>query len=264
VEHICSPHAEYPIVEFPKALKRDWDVVIHMVAMGEADAGAAAKAFDGRAGRMVLISSGDVYRAYGRLTGFEPGPPDPVPLSEDAPLRSRLYLYRGKEAALGAYAHDYEKILAERAVMDSASPWTVLRVPKVYGPEDNADLRTVYMAASHPEWRWTHGHVDNVAAAIAVAACSPVAANGIYNVGEAFTPTMGERLAGLPPGPDVAAPPFDFSQSLVMDTRRNRDELGYRDLLDETTAMQALACRRGTRVDPKTRAGYTPASSEGT
>jgi nucleoside-diphosphate-sugar epimerase len=264
VAHVCSPSAEYPVVNFPDVLTRDWDAVVHMVAMGEADARAAADAFDGRAGRLVLISSGDVYRAYGRLTRLEPGPPDPVPLTEDAPLRTCLYPYRGQEKALGAYVHDYEKILAERAVMDSAVPWTVLRLPKVYGPEDNADLRTIRMAASQPAWRWTHGHVENVAAAIVLAALSPRAAQRIYNVGELRTPTMGERLARLPAAPPVPPPPFDFSQSMEIDTARIRDELGYVDLLDEATAMRDLALSEAARVDREAPAGYTPASPEGT
>jgi hypothetical protein len=59
------------IQHFPTALF-DFkpDVVILTVAMGAVDAGAAVKAFAGRAGRTVLLSSGDVYRAYGRLLGL--------------------------------------------------------------------------------------------------------------------------------------------------------------------------------------------------
>lgn len=114
IEHVLDPSAEYPIMSFPARLLRDWDVVIHMVAMGEADANAAAHSFAGRTGRLVLVSSCDVYRAYGRLTKAETGPPEAVPLHEGSLLRSVLYPYRGMEAQLGAYAHDYDKILAER------------------------------------------------------------------------------------------------------------------------------------------------------
>ncbi|KAK0329529.1 hypothetical protein LTR94_036384, partial [Friedmanniomyces endolithicus] len=111
--------------------------------MGRADAEAAVKVFGGRTHRLVLISSCDVYRAYGRLTRMEPGPPEPTPLSETAPLRSVLHPYRGMEAQLGTYAHDYEKILAETAVREAADlDWTILRLPKVYGSEDNGDLGT--------------------------------------------------------------------------------------------------------------------------
>ncbi|MEJ0043470.1 MAG: NAD-dependent epimerase/dehydratase family protein [Rhizomicrobium sp.] len=220
VTHIRDPSAEFPITAYPEAVRaRDWDAVVLMVTMGEADARAAADCFAGRAGRLVLISSGDVYRAYGRLTGHEPGPPDPVPLTEDAPLRGALYPYRAQAAALGAYAQDYEKILAETVLREAALPATILRLPKVYGPEDNARLATVYGFASRPQWRWTHGHVENVAAAIVLAAGHPAAAGRTYNVGEAATPTMGERLARLP-GRSAAgpAPPFDYRQDMAVDT----------------------------------------------
>lgn len=244
IEHVLAPSAEYPITAFPAGLMRDWDTVIHMVAMGEADADAAARSFAGRAKRFVLVSSCDVYRAYGRLTKTEPGPQEATPLTEAAPLRSVLYPYRGMEAQLGAYAHDYDKILAERAVQNTPGlDWTILRLPKVYGPEDNGDLSTVYGFASVPDWRWTHGHVENVAAAIVKATLHPNARNAIFNVGEEVTPTMGERLALLPhrDGEPANPPPFDYSQPFVLDTGKIRAQLGYNDVVDENAAMRELA-----------------------
>ncbi|WP_193227646.1 NAD-dependent epimerase/dehydratase family protein [Aureimonas psammosilenae] len=243
IEHVLDPRAEYPITAFPSELQRDFDVVVHMVAMGEADTRAAVDAFEGRTGRLVLISSCDVYRAYGRLTQMEVAPPDALPLSETAPLRSALYAYRHREEQLGAFARDYDKVLAE-AVMRNADgvDWTILRLPKVYGPEDNADLATIYGFSAVPEWRWTHGHVGNVATAIVLAATSAKAANEVFNVGEGHTPTMGERLAKLPPRPASKAepPPFNFSQSLVLETSRIREKLGYAEEIEEEAAMLAL------------------------
>lgn len=246
VEHVVDAGAAYPIISFPEAVRRDWDVVVHMVAMGAADGAAAAQAFTGRAGRLVLISSSDVYRAYGRLTKAEPGPPEPTPLREDAPLRSVLYPYRGMEEQIGAYAHDYEKILAEQAVRGAMGlDWAILRLAKVYGPEDNADLGTVYGFAGVPDWRWTHGHVQNVAAAIATAATHPSARNAVFNIGEATTPTMGERLARLPArsGEAPVPPPFDYDQPFVIDTSKIRQDLGYADPLDEAAAIREIAAR---------------------
>jgi nucleoside-diphosphate-sugar epimerase len=149
VTHIRDPSAEYPIVRFPDSVtKTDWDAVIHMVVMGALD-GRAAKAFAGRAGRLLMISSADVYRAYGRLTGLEPGEPDAVPLTEDAALRRVFYPYRKQAARLGAYANDYEKNLAEREVAAVTDlPSVILRLPKVYGREDNGNLATVYWLCS--------------------------------------------------------------------------------------------------------------------
>ncbi len=45
-------------------------------------------------GRVVALSSQDVYRAYGLFTRLEEGLPEPAPYNEDAPLRSKLYPYR--------------------------------------------------------------------------------------------------------------------------------------------------------------------------
>lgn len=73
IEHVLDPGAEYPITAFPAGLLRDWDIVIDMVAIGKAEAEAAARSFAGRAKRFVVVSSWDVYRAYGRLTRAEPG-----------------------------------------------------------------------------------------------------------------------------------------------------------------------------------------------
>jgi nucleoside-diphosphate-sugar epimerase len=245
VRHVLDPAAEYPVTSFPREVTAtDWDAVIHMVLMGEVDARAAAAAFTGRTGRLVVVSSGDVYRAYGRLTGREPGSPDPTPLTEDAPKRSVLYPWRGREAEHGAFARDYEKILAEQAVSEAAGlPWTILRLPKVYGPEDNAEVGTVYGFASRPDWRWTYGHVDNVAAAITLGATHPRAPGRTYNIGEPHTPTMGERLSRLPrqaqPAPEP--PSLDYRQDMVQDTGRIRAELGFREVVDEADAMAALA-----------------------
>src|SRR5262245_35935668 len=56
------------------------DVVVALFAMTERDARLVVDVFAGVARRLVVVSSADVYRAYGRLVGTEPGPPDPMPL----------------------------------------------------------------------------------------------------------------------------------------------------------------------------------------
>src|SRR2546422_11451636 len=68
VKHVHSPAARIPVTEFPNELLGSaWDVVLHMFLIGEADAQACMQAFRGRARRVVAISSGAVYRAYGIL-----------------------------------------------------------------------------------------------------------------------------------------------------------------------------------------------------
>jgi nucleoside-diphosphate-sugar epimerase len=245
VTHFRNPDAAMPVREIPDELRAfEPEIVVHMIAMGEADMTAAMTAFSGVARRIIVPSSGDVYRAYGILWRKEEGPPDPSALTEEAPLRSKLYPYRTEETRLGSLEFGYEKILVERvAASDAKLPATILRFPKIYGPGDNESLATVYGMRHHPDWRWTHGHAVNVGAAVALAATDDRAAGRIYNLGEEHTPTMGERLSRLPPNEAIQASalPLNFAQPLVMDSRRIRAELGYREVLDELQAMTAIA-----------------------
>lgn len=233
VRSVRSAAAGVPVTHFQESLlSPSPDVIVHMMAMGEADARAAVDAFAGCAGRLVVVSSGDVYRAYGRFTGLEPGAIEPGPLGEDAPLRSVLYPYREQASSPDDLNYFYDKILAEReAAANPALSATILRLPKVYGQGGNADLATVYAYRHHPRWRWTHGYVENVAWAIALAATHSAAAGRVYNVGEASTPTVAERLRDLPPSgiPVDTESPFNFDQNIVYDTSRIRTELGYRE-----------------------------------
>ncbi len=74
VRHIHAAEAAIPVRKFPPDLfSPPPDVVIHMIAMGEEDSRAALEAFRGRTGRIVWLSSGDVYLAYGRFTGLGTG-----------------------------------------------------------------------------------------------------------------------------------------------------------------------------------------------
>lgn len=237
--------AGIPVTAFPPDTRKfSPDVVLHMIAMGEADSSAAMAWFEGHAGRIVALSSGDVYRAYGRFIGLEPGPPEPMPLAETSPLRERLYPYRSPAADSAALDHWYEKIHVERAVMGNARlPGTVLRLPKVYGPQEPERLATVHGFRHHPDWRWTHGFIDNVAAAIALAVTDRRAVGHIFNIGEATTPTMAERLSWLP-GLDVAPLPDDgkdFRQDIAYDTSKIRDVLGFKEVVDERAAMLEIA-----------------------
>src|SRR5713101_4561901 len=71
VRHFRSAEAAMPVLTFPQdLLHAGFEVVIHMIPMGEADTRAAVHSFTGRAQRLVVFSSGDVYRGYGRFTGI--------------------------------------------------------------------------------------------------------------------------------------------------------------------------------------------------
>jgi nucleoside-diphosphate-sugar epimerase len=255
VRHIHSPRAAIPVLHFPSSLSDPPpDVVLHMFPVGEDDARAAVARFAGVARRIVAISSGDVYRAYGRLLGTEPGAPEPVPIAEDAPLRETLFPYRQSAAGPADWTYHYEKILVERAVLAGPLPATVLRLPAVYGPGDpyrrlrpyikRMDDRrpAILLQSAQAEWRWTHGYVEDVAQAIALAVADGRAAGKVYNLGEATVPTLAERIRRLgqmigwsgkvvPLSSDRLPPhlrmPYEPRQDLVMDTRKVRRELGF-------------------------------------
>ena len=234
VTHVHDTAAAMPVVSFSAAaLKPLPDVVIHMIAVGDRDAQAAVAAFRGKTGRLVMLSSGDVYRAYGVFTGIEVTSVQQGPLTEASPLRSVLYPYRKHAQSPEDWLFSYEKVLVEQAVLAVPNLTSVvLRLPKVYGREENADLATMYSFRHQPQWRWTHGYVENVAHAIVLAALHPSAA-GIYNVGEEYTPTVAERLALLPPSSiPVSAMTANFDQDIMYDTTRIRVELGYSELVN--------------------------------
>jgi len=234
IRHIHSAAASIPVIAFPgEVLSQSFEVVIHMIAMGERDARAAVRAFAGCARRLVIVSSGDVYLAYGRFLKTEPGPIEPGLLTEDSSLRAQYFPYRAQAQATTELNYFYEKILVEREVSRSEIESTILRLPKVYGPGQNANLATVYSFRHAPDWRWTHGYVENVASAVVLAALHQAAANRVYNVGELYTPTVSERLRTLPETPANILPAdkdaYDVRQNIAFDTRRMRQELGYEE-----------------------------------
>jgi nucleoside-diphosphate-sugar epimerase len=206
------------------------EIVLDIILSSERQASALMHLFRGRARRVVAVSSMDAYRACGVLHGSEPGGLEPLPLAEDSPVRTVLRTYppatiKTLQSVFGWLDDEYDKIPVEQAVLgDPKLPGTVLRLPMVYGPGDPLhrffpllkrieDGRPALLFADDfAEWRGSKGYVENVAAAIALAAVSEKAAGRIYNVAEADAPTervwaervakatgWGGRIVDLPP-----------------------------------------------------------------
>jgi nucleoside-diphosphate-sugar epimerase len=267
VRHVHNPFARRPMYELPTDL-RDLrpDVVVHMVPMTARDAQAAVDTFSGHAGRLVAISSQDVYRAFGRVNGFESGPPDPIPITEDSPLRERHYPYRGDTSRDASdpskYMDDYDKILVERAVMSAPDmPGTVLRLPMIHGPGDRQhrlfpflkrmDDRRPAILLEHgfANWRAPRGYVENVAHGIALAATDPCAAGRTYNVAEQEALSTLDWVKRIAPvagwhgeivvAPEGRMPPLLASEhQLVVDSSRIRRELGYAEIISQDEALK--------------------------
>lgn len=257
------------------------DVVIDMRPMTEREIRLVADAMKGIVSRMVAISSMDVYQAFGRLIGTEPGPPVDLPLNEDSPVREKLFPYRSEDGVPAddpnAWREEYDKLLVERVVLgDPDLPGTMLRLPMVYGPRDRQhrfrsfvkrmdDGRpAIPLAESYASWRSAWGFVDDIAAAIALAATDERAAGRLYTLSETEHPTMAEiaqtiadrigwdgRIVTVPDD----AQPFGMNaeQHLVGDSSRIRQELGYQEVTSRDEAWErTIAWERegGPPVNP--------------
>jgi nucleoside-diphosphate-sugar epimerase len=238
------------------------DVVVDLILSSGRQAAVMMGVFRGHASRVVVASSMDVYRATGVLHGLEDGPLEPLPLREDSPLRTKLQTYPAAQVKVLQQVftwldEDYDKIPVERAVRgDAELPGTVLRLPMIYGPGDPLhrffpmlnrmhDRRPVIvLPRSAADWRGPRGYVENVAAAIALAATTDGARGRVYNVGEAesFSELEWARMLASATGwngefvvvEDDEAPPSvripgNLAQHWVVDTTRIRSELGYRE-----------------------------------
>ena len=250
VKHIFGERREVDqyIDEFKRLAP---DVVLDMLAFTRDDAHMLMQVFKGITKRVVVPSSSDVYRAFGRLHGTEPGPVDPIPFSEESPLRESLSMH----------GEEYEKRWVEQVVMgDAQLPGTILRFPMIYGPHDGGrtfdvvkrimDRRNVIVLdEGAARWRWSRGFAENVGWATALAVMNERSAGRVYNVAEPEGLSYLEwtqritRAAGWN-GRIVVVPrgrfkdPTNYEHHWVVDTTRIRAELGYMEVVHAQEAMR--------------------------
>jgi nucleoside-diphosphate-sugar epimerase len=256
IRHIHGDRAN--LLDFSSELKNlSPDVVLDMGLFNEADARRVVDAFKGVAGRIVAPSSIDVYRAYGLMLGIEQGPSQQVPIKEDDSLRQKLYPYRETLGRERPMLRDYDKILVEKVLLGNPEvPGTILRLPMVYGPRDTQhrllywlrpmaiDKRPhIVLGERQAKERVSKGYVENIARAIALAATDDRAANRIYNVSEENAESnfeWGQTIARavhwngkIVTVPDEKLPENarGTGQDLVIDTKRIRDELGFKEIV---------------------------------
>jgi nucleoside-diphosphate-sugar epimerase len=261
------------------------DVAIDAILASGQQAETAVRVLAGVAGRLVVLSSQDVYRATSILHGLEPGPPEPVPLTEESALRTRLQPYpppvlERLRAVFPWLEDDYDKILVERAARaDPRLPATILRLPMVYGPRDplhrlhpiikrvDDGRSTLVMSDRVARWRGSRGYVENVAAAIVAAAVTAQAAGRVYNVGEVVMSELEwTRAVATAAGfagaialvSDDRAPahldmPGNLEQHWVTSAGRIRSELSYEDPVRFTDGLErTIAWERShpAAIDP--------------
>jgi nucleoside-diphosphate-sugar epimerase len=143
--------------------------------------------------RLVVISSIDVYRAFGALN--DDRETDPVPIDEESPVRPNRYPYRGVAEGMD----DYDKLDVEDVYLPRGA--TSLRLPMVYGERDYQRreefiLRRVragrkQIPVGGGMWLAARGYVRDIARAARIALESPVAAGEVLNVCEDRTFSIG-------------------------------------------------------------------------
>jgi nucleoside-diphosphate-sugar epimerase len=247
------------------------EVVVDCIAFTQQQTASLVEVFRSTAKRLVVLSSGDVYRANDLLFGRVVGAIEPTPLSESSALRERLYPYRGMPIpqAYGINWDDYDKILVERTVLgDDNLRSTVLRLPMVYGPgaREGAKRRffaylkrmddgrpAILMDGRTARWRAPWGYAGDVAEAVRLVVDDERAAGEIYNVGEsdgldmqgwvwelaAVVGWTGEVLVVDEPCPPPNIPrQLNLDQHLDMDTTKIRRDLGYRETISRCEALE--------------------------
>ncbi|MGE5244807.1 MAG: NAD-dependent dehydratase [Betaproteobacteria bacterium] len=247
------------------------EVVVDLVLSSGSQARELLRVCRPFARRIVAASSMDVYRAAAVLHGIEAGPIEPVPLTEDSPLRTgaRIYPPQQLDALKGVFGwldDEYDKVAVERRLTaDPSIPCTILRLPMIFGPGDR--LHRFFPALERMDdgrsailfderlagWRSPRGYVENVAAAVALAAAADAAAGRVYNVADeaVFSEMEWTRLIAAEAGwagalvalPADRLPPHlrahgNFAQDWVADSTRIRRELGFREPIPRDEALR--------------------------
>lgn len=160
------------------------DAVVDTLAMSRSDVDAVLPHLPDA--QLVVLSSVDVYRAFGLVLTDQEG--EPLPLTEDSPVRETRYPYRDS----GVRPDDYDKLDVEPAYLARGA--TALRLVMIYGEHDpkrreefilrrvRAGRRRIPVGPA--SWLWTRCYVGDVAGAVLAALGNARAAGEVFNVGE--------------------------------------------------------------------------------
>jgi nucleoside-diphosphate-sugar epimerase len=214
------------------------DAVADLSAMTKDDAERALGAF-GHV-RLVVASSGDVYRAFSSV--WDGSVTDPVPLTEASELRSGPPPDAGVPDGWDFDAASCEKIDVERAYLRHGA--VVCRLPMVYGEHDykrREDFVTRIPIGSG-NWLWSRGYVKEVARGIRLAlesdesgevfnlaeeSCAPIALwmKTIAKAAGAALELVRVPDESLPEDLEIAG---SIPQHWLVDSVKARERLGWR------------------------------------
>ncbi len=230
------------------------DLVIDLISYFSEDALSLVDTFKQITNKVLLISSGDVYRSYEIFKDKEKAIMAKAFTEEDA-LRTRLYPYRGIDPKDYLLEH-YDKIVVENIVRgQSEFDWTILRLGALFGEYDTQRKLKDYIQpmlkgekriridSKKVNWRWTRAYIKNVVHGIRLVMANEVESkNEIFNIGnrkaykeiellhqlQAMTNWKGaiEIVDGL------EKETYNYEQDLILNTDKIRQKLGYSEIIN--------------------------------
>ena len=219
------------------------DAAVDCRALTRTDAETVLAALPGKP-RLVVISSIDVYRAFGALN--QDRETDPVPLDETSPVRPTRYPYRGLMPGM----EQYDKLDVEDVYLPRGA--TSVRLPMVYGEHDY-QLREEFILRrlragrdripfGSGSWLACRGYVRDIARGVHLVLKTPAAAGQVLNLCEDRTYSMGmwsrmildaagstAELVRVPDEllPEDLKPTGTMSQHIAVSAQKARSMLGW-------------------------------------
>ena len=221
------------------------DAVIDTRALTKADAEAVLPHLPDA--HLVLLSSIDVYRAYELILADRGG--EPVPISEESPVREGRYPLRGLLPGLGEH---YDKLDVEPGYL--ARGGTALRLSMIYGEHDGQRREEFILRRLRAGRRRipigagtsldTRCYVGDVASAVLAALDHPEAAAGqVFNVGDPVTDTVRDYAGLILAAAGHQAELVTVPEPLVPDDMEATKSIAQHFLVDSRKAMTRLGWR---------------------
>lgn len=229
------------------------DIVIDLIPYFAQDAWDVINTFRGISQKIIVLSSGDVYRNY-EVFKDNLATENLLASKEYSPLRAKLFPYRGIDKENQLF-ENYDKILVEKIYQSQDDiGTTILRLGAVYGAFDSQRKLKEYIQpminaedivtinAKKAKWKWTRVFVEEVCQAIKLSIDNEQSSrNEIFNVGERIALSQIELLEkikeitkwdGKIEVTNDHDESFNYKQDLVLNTEKIRNVLGYEEKFD--------------------------------
>lgn len=232
------------------------DVLIDCFAMTRSSAKIVTQAIgECELGKFIILSSQDVYAQFGRMNGHQFDGIESLVTENSEKTVPKPF----KGVMSHAGGDDYDKKDVEAIYSDFAKSKKIdlgiLRLPAVFGYGDYqmrfkgiVDFlnqgNTKIPSQNDGAWKWTHGHVNDMAHAVLLSAEKLLSGISIYNVGEIQTPTMKQRVEMIAEimkknvswyefaeVPDELSVLKKKSNDFVVDSTKIRNEIGYKEIM---------------------------------